>query len=262
MSLIKTPKEIESLKRGGVILSTALSDAMRACVVGASTEDIDRIARESMERAGAKPSFLGYRIDPSDPAYPSTLCISINDEVVHAPATPARIIKEGDVVGLDIGAWFEGLTTDMAATVMVGEVKPEEKELVLETRRALEKALTVVRNGAYIAEIGAAIGDYLEPFGFGIVRDLVGHGVGHAVHEEPQIPNFRDPRAPKVIMQTGMVLAIEPMVALGSWKIYQKNDGWTLAMRDGSTAAHWEVTVAVTDDGYDLITPWPDASNP
>ncbi|MDQ7814539.1 MAG: type I methionyl aminopeptidase [Patescibacteria group bacterium] len=257
MSLIKTPQEIESLKRGGEILSAALSAAMRACVVGASTEDIDRIARESMERAGAKPSFLGYRIDPHDPAYPSTLCISINDEVVHAPATPARIVQDGDVVGLDIGAWYEGLTTDMAATVAVGKVKEEERELIIETRRALEQALKVVRSGAWISEIGAAIEDYLKPHGYGIIRDLVGHGVGHAVHEDPQIPNFRDPRASKVQMRTGMVLAIEPMVALGSWKIYQKTNGWSLATRDGSMAAHWEVTVAVTDDGYDLITPWP-----
>jgi methionyl aminopeptidase len=258
VSLIKSPDEINKLKAGGKILSRALRAAMEACVAGASTEDIDRAAREVLEKADAKPSFLGYRISPDDPAYPGTVCISVNDEVVHGLATPPRKIKDGDVVSLDIGAWHLGLCTDMAATVMVGKVPARARDLVADTRRSLEIALSVVKPGGYVGDIGAAIEDYLKPKGYGIVRDLVGHGVGHDVHEEPQIPNYRENRVAKVRLETGMVLAIEPMITLGDWRVKQMPDGWTIKTRDGSLAAHWEVTIAVTDGGYELITPWPD----
>lgn len=258
MSLIKSLAEIEVLKQGGAILSRALRLAMDACVVGASTVDIDRIAREHITANGGEPSFLGYRISPEDPAYPSTLCISINDEVVHGLAVPERFIKDGDVVSLDIGAWYKGLCTDMAATVAVGSFKMRTNlALISDTRTSLERALAVVKAGGYISDIGAAIEDFLKPKGYGIVRDLVGHGVGHEVHEEPQIPNFREPRVPKVKLQVGMVLAIEPMITLGDWRVRQLSDGWTIVTRDHSNAAHWEVTIAVTETGYELITPWP-----
>jgi len=258
MSLIKSSEEIKKLKQGGVILSRALRAAMDACVVGASTEDIDRTARQVLEKAGAKPSFLGYRISPEDPAYPGTVCISINEEVVHGLPTPPRKIKDGDVVSLDIGAWYQGLCTDMAATVTVGKVPARVRALVADTRKSLELALAAVKPGGYISDIGSVIEDFLKPKGYGIVRDLVGHGVGHAVHEEPQIPNYREPRAPRVRLEPGMVLAIEPMVTLGDWWVKQLDDGWTIVTRDGSLAAHWEVTVAVTEKGYELLTPWSD----
>ncbi len=258
MSLIKTPQEIEALKQGGAILSRALRAAMDACVVGASTKQIDRAAHGSLKREGAEPSFLGYRIAPSDPAFPATVCISINDEVVHGLAVPERFIKDGDVVSLDIGAWYLGLCTDMAATVIAGSAAPQAAALVSDTRASLEKALETVQAGKRLGDIGAAIEDYLKPRHYGIVRDLVGHGVGHAVHEDPQIPNYRESHAPKVALQSGMVLAIEPMVTLGDWRVAQKDDGWTIVTRDHSLAAHWEVTIAVTDLGYELITPWPD----
>jgi len=257
--MIKTPEEIEVLKQGGAILSRALRLAMDACVVGASTVEVDRIAREYIVSKGGEPSFLGYRISPEDPAYPSTLCISINDEVVHGLAIPERIIKDGDVVSLDIGAWYKGLCTDMAATVAAGNVAPRNLDLIRDTRISLEKGIAAVKAGGLVSDISAAIEDYLKPKGYGIVRDLVGHGVGHAVHEDPQIPNFRDPRSPKVKLRPGMVIAIEPMITLGDWRVTQKNDGWTIVTKDHSIAAHWEVTVAVTDTGYELITPWPDA---
>ena len=187
------------------------------------------------------------------------MCISINDEVVHAAATPARTIREGDVVGLDIGCWYQGPATDMATTVIVGDVSEKANALVRDTRESLVRALGTVKAGNWISDIGGAIEDFLKPKGYGIVRDLVGHGVSHAVHEEPQIPNFRDPRTPNVRMQEGMVLAIEPMITLGDWRVVQKSDGWTIATKDHSIAAHFEVTVVVTKEGYELITPWPDA---
>ena len=258
MSLIKTPAEIAVMKEGGAILSQALRVAMKMCVAGASTEAIDAAAKKAMEDAGAKPSFLGYRISPNVPDFPSSICISINDEVVHGLATPDRTIKEGDIVGLDIGCWYKGLATDMATTVIVGTVPEKTQKLVADTRESLVRGLGAVKAGGWIGEIGAAVEDFLKPKGYGIVKDLVGHGVGHKVHEDPPVPNFRDKRTPPVKMEEGMVLAIEPMVTLGDWRVDVKEDEWTIVTRDHSLAGHFEVTIAVTKDGYDLITPWPD----
>ncbi len=259
MSLIKTPEEIAKLRKGGALLSSVLRELRAACVVGASTKALDDLARARFAEAGAEPSFLGYKIDKHTPGFPGAVCISINDEVVHGLPVPDRIIKDGDVVGLDIGVWVDGLCTDMATSVIVGTVDERTKHLVADTRESLVRSLSVIKAGALITDIGAAIEDYLKPKGYGIVRDLVGHGVGHAVHEEPQVPNYRDRHAPEIKMQTGMVLAIEPMVTLGGWRVHLKDDQWTVVTADHSTCAHFEVTVAVTDDGYELLTPWPDA---
>jgi methionyl aminopeptidase len=245
------------MKRGGEILSRILSFLAKKCVAGVNTEDLDKLAQDEMAKAGGKPSFLNYQIHSFDTPYPSAVCISINDEVVHGPAVPNRVIKDGDVVKLDIGFWYEGMATDMACTVLVGNAPEVACELSAETRKALEMALETIHDGSWLHEIGKTIQDYLEPKGFGIVRDLVGHGVGHGVHEEPQIPHYHDRHLPAVKLKAGMCLAIEPMVALGDWQVKQKKDGWTIATLDKSLAAHWEVTVCVTKEGYELITPWP-----
>lgn len=257
MALIKTPEEIEKLKRGGVILSRVLRQVMDHCRAGVSTEALEKIVRQEFERVGGRPSFLGYQNSSKDAPYPGALCVSVNDEIVHGLSLPSRMIRDGDVVGFDLGLWYQGLTTDAAATVLVGRVKPEARALVEHTREALQQALLAVKEGVWIADIGAAIEDYIAPYGYGIVKDLTGHGVGHAVHEEPQIPNYREPRAPRVRLEAGMVLAIEPMITLGTWKIQMKDDGWTIMTADGSPAAHFEVTIVVTKTGYELITPWP-----
>lgn len=257
MIKIKSPEEIRKMKRGGKILSAVLVNLMQACLPGAHTEALDKQARDEFAKAGGKPSFLNYQIHRSDPPYPSAVCISINDEVVHGPATPDRIIKDGDVVKLDLGLWYEDMATDMAATVLVGNAPQAARELSADTKKALEMALETIHEGSWLHDIGKTIQDYIEPKGYGIIKDMVGHGVGYAVHEEPQIPHFHDRRFPAVKLKAGMCLAIEPMVALGDWRIKQKNDGWTIITADGSLAAHWEVTIAVTNDGYDLITPWP-----
>lgn len=257
MPLIKTPEEIEKLKRGGAILSRVLRQAANHCRVGVYTADLEKMVRHEFEKVGGQPSFLGYQTSSKDVPYPGALCVSVNDEIVHGLSLPSRVIKDGDVVGLDLGLWYEGLATDMATTVIVGKVAPDVRALVEHAREALERALSVVKEGAWVADIGAAIEDYIQPFKYGIVKDLTGHGVGHAVHEEPQIPNYREPRSPRVRLEAGMVLAIEPMIALGTWKIQIKNDGWTIVTADRSPAAHFELTVAVTKTGYELITPWP-----
>jgi len=259
MSLIKTPEEIAKLREGGLLLSNTLREIAQACKAGVTTEELDAIARKRFKEAGGEPSFLNYKIDDDAPGFPGALCVSINDEVVHGLPIPARTIKNGDVVSLDIGVWYKGLCTDMATTVIVGETDEKTKALVRDTREALVRGLSVIRAGKFVHDIGNAIEDYLKPKKYGIVKDLVGHGVGHAVHEDPQIPNYREPRAPRVKLQEGMVLAIEPMVTLGGWKVYLKDDQWTIATQDHSTCAHFEVTVAVTKDGFELITPWPDA---
>ncbi|MSR85267.1 type I methionyl aminopeptidase [Candidatus Uhrbacteria bacterium] len=258
MSLIKAPEEIKKLHQGGELLSKTLREIRAACVAGVTSEELDAIARKRFAEAGATPSFLGYRISTQDPAYPGALCVSINEEVVHGLPIPARIIKEGDIVGLDIGVWYEGLATDMATTVIVGKVDQKVQGLVKDTRESLVRGISVIKAGKWVGDIGEAIEDYLAPKKYGIVKDLVGHGVGHAVHEEPQVPNYRDDRLPKVKLQTGMVLAIEPMVTLGDWRVRMKPDGWTIVTADKSLAAHFEVTIVVTEEGYDLITPWPD----
>lgn len=260
MSLVKTAVEIERMHRGGEILSKILREIREKCVPGVGTAELDALARQRMKEAGGRPSFLDYRISQEDPPYPGALCTSINEEVVHGLPLPNRIIQTGDMVGLDIGMWYEGLATDMATTVMAGGTHDVKKEaLVRDTREALVRGLGAVKAGGWIHDIGAAIEDFVKPKNYGIVRDLVGHGVGHAVHEEPNVPNYRDTQLPRLRMEKGMVLAIEPMITLGTWKVRMKRDGWTIVTADGTPCAHFEVTVAVMEDGYELITPWPDA---
>ena len=258
MSLMKTPDEIVKLREGGALLSRTLAEIRSACVAGAHTKDLDAIARKRFSEAGGEPSFLGYKIDKQGTPFPGAVCISINDEVVHGLPIPDRVIKDGDVVGLDIGVWYKGLCTDMATTVIVGETDEKTKDLVASTREALRIGIETIKAGGFIHDIGNAIEDFIKPKGYGIVKDLVGHGVGHAVHEAPQVPNYRERRAPQIKLQEGMVLAIEPMITLGDWRVYMKDDEWTIATVDGSTCAHFELTVAVTKDGHELLTPWPD----
>ena len=259
MSLLKTPQEITDLKVGGVILSQTLREIRAACVPGASTAALDQIARDRFAEAGGKPSFLGFKTHKKGTPFPGAVCISINEEVVHGLPVPDRVINAGDVVGLDIGMWYKDLATDMATTVIAGGVAtPTVMALVHDTRESLVRALGTVRAGGWIQDIGIAVEDYLKPKKYGIVKDLVGHGVGHAVHEEPSVPNYRETYLEPVRMQVGMVLALEPMVTLGSWRVRVKNDGWTIVTVDGSLSAHFEVTIAVTEAGYELITPWPD----
>lgn len=270
MIRLKTEEEIAKMKRGGEILSRVLSSLMKACVAGAHTVDLDRLAREGIEKAGGKPSFLHYKIHAHDPEYPATLCISINEQVVHGLPEPDRVIQNGDLVSLDIGMWYpvkgpsaptgdsESMATDMAATVAVGKVSADARRLNDDTRESLKRALSVVKEGAWIHEIGMAVEGFLDPKGYGIIKELCGHGVGHAVHEDPQIPNYHERGYRPVKMKAGMCLAIEPMVSLGAWRVRQLDNGWTFSTVDGSLAAHWEVTVAVTKSGYELITPWPD----
>jgi len=254
---LKTPAEIEAMKRGGAILAKALKAAVLKAKPGVLISELDQAAEESMRKAGAEPSFLNYCQVVGQPGFPSTLCVSINEEVIHGPANRDIRLKEGDIVGLDIGCWYEGFATDMAVTVPVGKVDQEKKLLMERTKESLVKALASLKDGASIRVVGQAITKYLAPYGYGIVRDYVGHGVGDKLHEEPSIPNYDEPSYEKKKFKAGMTIAIEPMIIMGGdSRVDILDDDWTVVSRDRSPAAHFEVTVAVTKDGYELVTPW------
>lgn len=249
-------EEIAKLREGGALLSEILGELCAMVKPGVSTAELDAHAEKRMRDAGGEPSFKGYKAGGSVP-FNGTVCTSIDDEVVHAPPHPGRVLKEGQLISLDIGLRYKGLCTDMAVSVPVGKVSERALKLIRVTKDALMAGVDVVRPGGKIRAIGQAIQPVVERAGFGVVRDLVGHGVGHGVHEDPHVPNFDDPDEPKVIIKKGMVLAIEPMVTERSWEVEQAADRWTIVTTDRKLAAHWEVTVAVTDDGCEILTPLP-----
>ncbi len=249
-------EEIERLREGGLILSGILGELAALAKPGVTTVELDAHAERKMREAGGEPSFKGYKAGGTKP-FPGTVCTSINAEVVHAPPVPGRTVKAGDVLKLAIGLRHRGLCTDMAATIPIGAVPTETLRLIRVTRASLLAGVDVIRPGRRIREIGKKIQTMVEREGFGVVRDLVGHGVGHHVHEDPRIPNYDDPDLPHVKIKKGMVLAIEPMINAGTWQVDLQNDDWTFRTADGSLSAHFEVTVAVTEDGYEILTPLP-----
>jgi len=257
MSLKKTPQEIESFRKSGALLSRALEAAVLAVRPGIVIRKLDEIATKVILDGGGTPSFKGYQPHPEDTPFPSTVCISINEEIVHGLGNRDIALKEGDIVGLDIGCWLEGMCTDMAVTVGVGEVSEEARKLMDVTKESLYEGVKAAKVGGLISDIGAAVEHYVKPHGYGIIRSLVGHGVGHKVHEEPHVPNFISDKYPRVEIVEGMCLAIEPMLALGDWKIKTADDGWGIIMADGSLGAHFEVSIAITSEGTEIVTPLP-----
>jgi len=245
--VLKSAREIELMRQGGHILAD-LMDHLRATVKsGMSTLEIDDDVEAFIGSRHAKPAFKGYR------GFPATVCISINDEVVHGIPSAHRRLKEGDIVGLDLGCIVEGYYADCAFTLALGDVPLRVQELLDVTRDSLERAIAECHPGRRLSDASHAVQTHVERHGFGVVRAFVGHGIGRALHEEPQIPNFGDPgRGPQ--LRPGMVLAIEPMVTMGSWEVRILEDGWTAVTADGSLAAHFEHTIAVTDDGPEVLT--------
>ncbi len=257
MVTIKTPEEINVLREGGRILATIMGELVELVKPGVSTATLEAHAVRRLQELGAVSSFIGYQGRGPSP-FLTALCTSINEEVVHAPALPGRLLKSGDIIGLDFGARYpatgKGLYTDMALTVPVGHVSAEVARLITVTRRALQQGLKVVRPGNYIHDISRAIEKFIDRYGFGIVRDFVGHGVGYAVHEEPQIYNYYERNQPRIALKEGMCLAIEPMVTLGDPDVKIIDDEWTTVTRDGSWSAHFELTIVVTKSGYEVLT--------
>jgi methionyl aminopeptidase len=250
----KSPREIEKMRRANMLVADVLAELSEMVAPGVTTADLDAAAERLVLAGGAEPAFKGYR------GYPATLCASVNDEVVHGiPAK--RALAEGDIISLDMGVKLDGFFGDSAVTVAVGRVSEEVERLLRVTREALEKGIAQVRLGGRVSDIGHAIQEHVEANGFSVVREFVGHGIGAALHEEPQIANYGEPgRGPR--LAEGMVLAIEPMVNMGRPAVKVLRDGWTAVTRDGSLSAHFEHTVAVTTDGPLVLTQRSPASAP
>ena len=256
MALIKKQHEIDAMREGGHLLSRALSKVVAAAKPGVTMRELDVIAEREIVAGGGKPSFKGYKGGGKIP-FPSTMCISRNEEVVHGVGERDIVLEEGDIVGFDIGCWYKDMCTDMAVTMPIGSITPERKKLLRITRDAMYAGVEAARVGATTHEMAAAI-EGMVPKGYGIVKTLVGHGVGHAVHESPNVPNFVSRSFPRVELREGMCLAIEPMVTTGTDEVMLARDGWTIVTADGSDAAHFEVTIAVLPDGPEILTPQPE----
>ncbi len=244
--IIKSETEIALMRQAGRIVATVLAILSQRLRPGMRTKELDVIAAREVERLGAKPSFKGYR------GFPANLCVSVNDEIVHG-IPGERILGEGDIVSLDLGASFRGFQGDAAITVGVGEVEPEAKRLMETTEGALKAGMAVAHAGANLGDISAAIQSYAESRGYSVVREYTGHGIGREMHEEPQIPNFGSPgTGPR--LEKGMALALEPMVNAGDWRTRVGDDHWTVLTADGSLSAHFEHTIVITDGEAEVLT--------
>jgi methionyl aminopeptidase len=246
MILIKSDKEIQLMRRGGRILARILDELEKKTRPGVVTADLNNLAEDLAKKFGAKPSFKSYR------NYPASLCVSVNSEVVHG-LPKKRILREGDIVGLDFGLLYKGYYTDIARTVGVGKISSLARKLIFVTKKALDLGISQVKPGNHIGDIAFAIQNYVESKGFSVVRDLVGHGVGKKVHEPPQVPNFGK-KGTGIKLEKGMTIAIEPMVNVGSHEVKILPDGWTFVTSDGGLSCHFEHTVAVTEDGFEILT--------
>ena len=246
MIVLKTSREIGLMRQAGRVSARALKLAGEAVEPGVSTAEIDRIARKYIESQGAKPSFLGYE------GYPATACISVNDQVIHG-IPGHRILKQGDIVSIDVGAFLEGFHGDNAWTFPCGEVSGEAQALMDTTRESLFEAIKAAQPGARIGDIGSTVQRYVEARGYSVVRDFVGHGVGAKMHEDPSVPNFGTPGR-GVRLLPGMTIAIEPMINAGTHTVKILPDGWTTVTADGKLSAHFEHSIAITKDGPVILT--------
>jgi methionyl aminopeptidase len=245
---IKSEEEIKIMREAGRVVGQTLQLVVEATKPGVVVKELDKIVRKEYARRGVIPTFLGY----AEPPYPATVCVSINEDLVHGiPGN--RVIKEGDIVSIDLGATYKGFVGDSALTIGVGEITPEAQRLIDVTRESLWRGIKAARTGVRLGVVSNTIGEYIESEGFGVVREYVGHGVGRAMHEEPQVPNYGPPdRGP--ILRKGMVLALEPMVTVGDWRTKKQADGWTVSTLDGSLCAHFEHTIAITDGEAEVLT--------
>jgi methionyl aminopeptidase len=242
MVVLKTLDEIEKMKRPNQVVAEVLAELKAMCRPGVSTMDLEERSRDLTDKFKVKPAFYNYR------GYPSYLCASVNEVVVHGIPRKDKVLREGDIISLDFGVIDQGFYGDAAITVEIGNVPDPVKKLVQVGREALENAVTVCRPGAHLSDIAQAVQGLAEGNGFSVVRDFVGHGVGRALHEDPQVPNF-GVRKPNMKLREGMVLALEPMINMGTWRVKVLDDGWTVVTEDRRPSAHFEHSVAVTGSG-------------
>ncbi|HEY4503130.1 MAG TPA: type I methionyl aminopeptidase [Candidatus Paceibacterota bacterium] len=253
MIIIKTPKEIETLREGGRRLATILHKVKERVAPGVSTKDLDAYAEELIRAGGDTPAFLNYRPEGASMPFPGSLCVSVNDEVVHGIPSAERVLEEGDIVSIDLGLRHQGLYTDMALTVPVGKVSPASLKLMEVTERALMVGISAAYGGNKVGDIGHAIEGFVKPHRYGIVEVLSGHGVGRAIHEDPYIPNFsKAGKGAKLV--PGMVIALEPMLNNGTKNVTLDDDGYTFRTADGKKSAHFEHTILITDGEPEILT--------
>ena len=246
MITIKSPEEIEKIAEGGRILAGIMEELKKKVRPGITTKELERVAETLILKSGGKCSFKGYE------GFPACLCTSINEEIVHAIPSD-RVLREGDIISLDLGIFYKGFHSDMAITLPVGKVKPEVSRLIRVTKKALKRGIKKVRPGNTFGDVGNTIQRYVESQGFNVVRDLCGHGIGRDLHEEPKILNYGKRHTGEEIKE-GMVFCIEPMVTVGDWKIKKTSDGYGYQTKDGSLSAHFEHTIAVTKNGCQILT--------
>lgn len=244
---VKSASEIALMREAGRLLEIVHDELANMIKPGISTLDIDREGERLIRSLGCVPNFLNYN------GYPASICVSVNDEVVHGIPKKSRFLKEGDIVSLDAGLIYKGWHSDAARTYGVGQISPEAQKLIDVTRESFCKGIEFARAGHHLHEISAAIGAYAESFGYGVVRDMVGHGIGTSLHEDPQIPNFAQKRR-GIRLVPGMTLAIEPMIDAGTWEVEWLDDDWTVVTADGSLSAHYENTILITDGDPEILT--------
>ena len=247
MVTLKSERELVLMRKAGSAVAQILDEMVRMVQPGISTGELDRFAESRCKELGVISAFKGYH------GFPATVCISVNDEVVHGIPSPKRLLKDGDIVGLDFGVSYEGWYGDSARTVPVGQVSPEAKKLIEVTRESLNRGIQECLDGLHVQDIGHAVQNYVEGFGYGVVREFVGHGIGRALHEKPSVPNY-GARGKGLQLKAGMVLAIEPMVNAGGREVKVLQDGWTAVTVDRSLSAHFEHTVAITRNGPEILT--------
>ena len=243
---IKSPRELELMRQAGRVVARTLAILLEALRPGMKTRELDDIAFQEIKRLGAKPAFKGYL------GFPCTICVSINSEIVHG-IPGERVIRDGDLVSLDAGAIVDGFYGDAAVTAGVGQVSREVEDIIAVTREALERGTRAAQPGSRIGDISWAVQSFVEEMGYSVVREYVGHGIGKALHEEPQVPNYGTPGSGP-LLRKGMVIAIEPMVNRGTWQTRVLDDNWTVVTADESLSAHFENTLAITEDGPEVLT--------
>jgi methionyl aminopeptidase len=251
MITIKSKEELQMMREAGQIVGQVLQILAAAAKPGVKLIDLDKIVRKEYEKRGAIATFVGYPPSSSNP-FRHTVCLSVNEELVHGIPSD-RVIKEGDIVSIDLGATYKGFVGDSAVTIGIGEITPEAQRLIDVTRESLWRGIRAARAGVRLGVVSNAIGEYIESEGYGVVREYVGHGVGREMHEDPQVPNY-GPADRGPILKEGMVLALEPMVTVGDWHTKRHADGWTVSTLDGSLCAHFEHTIAIKDGEAEVLT--------
>ena len=243
---IKSASELDAMRKAGQVVARMIAAVKEAVEPGITTKQLDTVAAKELKRQGAKPAFLGYM------GFPATICTSVNEQIVHG-IPGDRVLKEGDLLKIDVGAVVDGLYGDSAMTLPVGQVSEEAMRLIETTKNSLAAAIEVVKSGNRLGDIGATVQEYAESRGYGVVREYVGHGIGRNLHEEPQIPNY-GVAGRGALLHAGMAIAIEPMVNIGTWRTQALEDGWTVVTADGKLSAHFEHTMAIGEHGAEVLT--------